>query len=94
MLRIRIMQRLYRQNVYTYIRINERTTAFETALRCTRNSDHRYKVYIEPLNHGNNILEHGQKASRNAEEDILKSKIQKVIRNYRRIGRLFRRPVH
>lgn len=33
-----------------------------------------------------------QKAGRDAEKDILKSKIQKVIRNYRRIGRLFRRP--
>lgn len=69
--------------------INERIIAFEAALRCTRNSGQRYKVYIEPLNHGNNIVECAQKASRDAEEDILKSKIQKVIRNYRRIGRLF-----
>jgi len=74
--------------------INERIISFEAVLRCTRNSRQRYKVYIEPLNHGNNIVEYAQKASRDAEEDILKSKIQKVIRNYRRIGRLFRRPVH
>lgn len=47
-----------------YVYSVERITAFEAALRCTRNPAQRYKVYIEPLNHGNNIVERAQKASR------------------------------
>jgi len=50
-----------RDRVYSDERM---AAAFEAALRCTRGPARRYKVYIEPLNHGNNIVERAQKASR------------------------------